>query len=495
VSDITSLLERTTPDDLPAPDVRWLAHRSRRRRACRRALLVSVTVVTMVAVGAATGTVLGSDPDRPEVTMPAVGPNGEPLTEPVGSWSRADDPPFSPRVDTFGGTLSDGRVVVWGGNADEGDNPDSSEEIPTGFADGGIFDPDTELWEPIPAAPVPPPTIGGAFTTSAQLVDDRLAVATGSADGSLHAAVYDVAQGRWVDAPPLTEIALVYDAMAWDGETLVLVRSRPGQTGWAGDGQLDWRIDAPITLRWRFGDDRWTTGTRPPFGLRDYVGAAFDGSRLALWGGSDGTSTLNDGAIYAVATDTWTVIPEGPLPGRVHAATAWSAGRLVVGGGLDRLQDPEEYLGDMAAYDAATQTWESLAPPPEGGLGDQFSAWSFVEGETTPLVADSTSGSGEPGPRWFYGPAGWEQAPLGGITDLGGFIVATIGNGNFGSITYELRVRVGPDEWLHAAKAPFNSRMGATTVATPSNKLVVVGGWEGSNLDPKNDAWVFDLAG
>jgi hypothetical protein len=189
------------------------------------------------------------------------------------------------------------------------------------------------------------------------------------------------------------------------------------------------------------------------------------------------------------------VIPEGPLPGRVHAATAWSAGRLVVGGGLDRLQDPEEYLGDMAAYDAATQTWESLAPPPEGGLGDQFSAWSFVEGETTPLVADSTSGSGEPGPRWFYGPAGWEQAPLGGITDLGGFIVATIGNGNFGSITYELRVRVGPDEWLHAAKAPFNSRMGATTVATPSNKLVVVGGWEGSNLDPKNDAWVFDLAG
>ncbi|HSJ19980.1 MAG TPA: hypothetical protein VK964_05350 [Nocardioidaceae bacterium] len=495
MSDITSLLERTTPDDLPAPDIRSLAHRNRRRRARQRGLLASIAVVTVAAVVAATGTILSSGQDRPDVTMPAVGPNGEPLTEPVGTWSRADDPPFSPRVDSFGGALSDGRIVVWGGNADEGDTPDGVEEIPTGFADGGIIDPETGRWEPIPTAPVPPPTIGGAFMTSAQLVDDRLAVATGSVDGGLHAAVYDVAQGRWIDAPKLTDFALVYDAMAWDGETLVLVRTRPGATGWAGDSGLDWSVDAPITLRWRVGDDDWTTGTPPPFGLRDYIGAAFDGSHLAVWGGSDGTSTLSDGAIYAVATDTWERIPEGPLPGRVHATTAWSAGRFVAGGGLDRLSDAAEYLGDMAAYDPASQTWESLPPPPDGGLGNPLSTWSFVEGEMTPLVADSKSGSGEPEPRWFYGPAGWEQAPLGGIIDLGGLIVATLANGNFGSIPYELRVRVGPDAWLDAAEAPFDSRMGATTVATSAGQLVVVGGWEGSDLDPKIDTWVFDLAG
>lgn len=496
MSDITPLLERTTPGDLPAPDVRALAQRTRRRRTWRRALLASVVVLTVAGVGAVTGTLLDSSSDRPDVTMPALGPDGEPLSEPVGSWSRADDPPFSPRVDAFGGALTDGRILVWGGSAHENEeDPGGAERVPTGFADGGIFDPGTGRWEPIPPAPVPPPTMGGAFMTSVQLVDDRLAVATGSVDGGLHAAVYDVARGRWLDAPEVSEIALVYDAMAWDGETLVLVRTRRGAEGVAGDSGLDWRIDAPVTLRWQPGDDRWTAGTPPPFGLRDYVGAAFDGSRLALWGGSDGASMRADGAIYAVATDTWDPIPEGPLAGRVHAATAWSAGRLVVGGGLDRLNDAGEYLGDMAAYDPAKREWETLPAPPEGGLGNPFSTWEYVEGQTTPLVADSTGHSGEPEPGWFYGPGGWEQAPLSRVIELGGLIVATFGNENVGSAPYELRVRAGPDAWLDAAEAPFDNRMGAAVAATSTGTLVVVGGLEGAELEQSNDTWVFDLAG
>jgi hypothetical protein len=73
---------------------------------------------------------------------------------------------------------------------------------------------------------------------------------------------------------------------------------------------------------------------------------------------------------------------------------------------------------------------------------------------------------------------------------------ATLGDSsNLGSIAYELRVRVGANEWLEAADAPFDSLTGPTTVPTSSGKLVVVGGWEGFNLDLKDDTWVFDLAG
>jgi hypothetical protein len=61
--------------------------------------------------------------------MPAIGPDGRPLTEPAGSWSRADDPPFSPRMDAIGGTLSDGRVVVWGGHADDGDTAEDNDDV------------------------------------------------------------------------------------------------------------------------------------------------------------------------------------------------------------------------------------------------------------------------------------------------------------------------------------------------------------------------------
>ena len=107
----------------------------------------------------------------------------------------------------------------------------------------------------------------------------------------------------------------------------------------------------------------------------EVVGAAFDGSRLALWGGSDGRSTPADGAIYDVGSDAWTVVPDGPLPGRFNPATAWASGRLFVGGGVDRLNDANEYLGDVAAYDPVTGAWEMLQPPPEGGLADPRSTW------------------------------------------------------------------------------------------------------------------------
>jgi len=39
-----------------------------------------------------------------------------------------------------------------------------------------------------------------------------------------------------------------------------------------------------------------------------------------------------------------------------------------------------------------------------------------------------------------------------------------------------LRVRAGRDAWLDAAEAPFDNRMGATIVATPTGRLIVVGG-------------------
>lgn len=329
-----------------------------------------------------------------------------------------------------------------------------------------------------------------------QLVDDRLAVVTGSADGGVHAAVYDVAESRWIEAPNQVDIRLVYDAMAWDGETLVLVRTRPGELGWAGDGRLDWRVDNPITLRWRVGDDGWATGAAVPFGLRDYMGAAFDGSRLALWGGSDGNSTSADGAVYDVGSDAWTVIPEGPLSGRFHPATAWDGDRLVVGGGTDRLNDAGEYLGDIAAYDPVTGGWEALPPLPEGGLADPQSTWRYVQSERSLLLGDTRDGSGEPEPRWYCESGRWEQAPLGGVMSLGDYILATLGDrANYGSIPYEVRVGVGVDEWFDAAEAPFDSRMGATAVTTPESVLVVVGGAEGADLDLQADAWVFDLTG
>src|ERR687897_3457904 len=61
--------------------------------------------------------------------MPAIGPDGRPLTEPAGSWSRADDPAFSPRMDAIWGNAQRRPVVVWGGHADDGDTAEDNDDV------------------------------------------------------------------------------------------------------------------------------------------------------------------------------------------------------------------------------------------------------------------------------------------------------------------------------------------------------------------------------
>ncbi len=490
--DIAALLDRTTPDDLAPLDVDALVRRSRRRRTRRRAMAASAAAAAVVLVSAATATILGGGGEAPSVTMPATGPNGMALVEPVGAWRQAEDPPFSARTDAFGGALSDGRVLVWGGHTDSGDDPDDPEAVPTGFADGGVLDPRSGEWQAIPDAPVPPPTTGGASVTSVQLADDRLAVVTGSADGALHAAVYDVATGQWTGAPSQSAIPTVHDGMAWDGETLVLVRTR------AGEGE--WQVDQPVTLRWTPGDDRWVAGARPPVGVRNFVGTAFDGQRLALWGGSTasfiddtgGYDLFGDGALYDVASDTWQALPSGP-PGRTHASLQWSDGRLLVGGGIGTADEQGDYLPDVWAYDRGTGSWEELPPAPEGGLAG--GSWNhYVGGERRVVAAESQSGTSGPQPRWMLGHDGWEQAPSWGVLHMGDLTVATsVGWGNPGDEPFGVQIRAGRDHWLDAAPAPFVNRMAGTIVGT-ADRLVVVGGMQGHDIELTGEAWMFDLA-
>ena len=445
--DIATLLDGTTPDDLAPLDVHTVVRLSRRRRARRRALAATTTAVAVVVAGTTAAAILGGSGDAPPVTMPATGPDGNALVEPVGAWRQADDPPFSGRNDAFGGALSDGRVLVWGGNADTGDDP---EALPPGFADGGILDPRSGEWEAIPDAPVPPPTTGGLSVTSAQLADDRLAVVTGSVDGSLHAAVYDVGTREWTAAPPPDEIPRVHDGMAWDGETLVLVRTRAGEAAW--------QVDAPVTQRWTPGEDHWEAGARPPVGVRNFVGTAFDGQRLAVWGGTTAPfvgdvgpyDVLDDGALYDVASDTWHALPPGP-PGRTHASMQWSDGRLLLGGGIGTADQRGDYLPDVWTYDPGTDAWEEQPSAPEGGLSG--GPWNrYVAGEPSAVTAESQSGTSGPQPRWMLGHDGWEQAPSWGVMRMGDLTVATsMGIGNPGDDPFGVQIRSGRDQWLDAA--------------------------------------------
>jgi hypothetical protein len=489
-SSITALLDGTTPDHLPPLDLDDLGrrgrHRHRRSRALRAAAVVGVLVVT-----AATLAGLGSPGGPPDVD---VADPSLTIVDPVGAWSQVASPPFSARASAFGGELSDGRVLVWGGYHVA--NQDEVIEL-----DGGVYDPGTGQWTTIPAAPVPESADRSTLYTL--LADDRLAV-VGSfgRNGRTAAAIYDVATRTWEEAPMLNgPTSTDDDHVAWDGETLAVVRLG-GPTGQVS------------TSRWQLGDDAWEAGTAPPLSLRRLVGSASDGRRLAVWGGTTTATppvdssdrdpgSRADGAIYDIAADTWQELPEAPLSPRAAATLVWSDGRLLVGGGTDAHVDPSpdayplNTLRDVAAYDPESDSWETLGESPFAGI-DTLPSYGFAAGEPSFVISHSWQYStGDP--LWYLGDEGWEQTPLWDLQRLDDAIVATsAGTIGIGDQPFAAYVRSERGTWHGAVEAPFNDRRGPTVVAT-GNQVLVVGGFgalmETNTREPYDDAWIFDLEG
>lgn len=473
--EITDLLESTTPSDLPPLDIAGLATGGRRRRQRRRAVLAAPVVAALVAVAA----VAVQAPDDKGSTV--AGPSGIDLTAPVGSWTQGATSPLEPRVSSsFGGTLSDGRVVVWGGVPKQNGGGLSTLR----YADGAIYDPDADEWEAIPAAPIPELAEGNTWFIDTQISQDRLAVTTADlASTKVSAAVYDFTTREWTAAPAQTAIPSLFDAVVWDGTTLAVVRV---DDGFRLDTPAD-RVEAPVTLRWELGADRWTTGAPAPLPMRHQVGKAIDGGRLALWGGIGGTNNdvFADGALYDLASDTWTPIAPSPLSGRLQHAIEWVDGRLLVGGGYDGLAETSGPAPGAAWYDPDTGTW---TPGPSLPFRSMEASGDYVLSR----VEDGATGRES---TMFLGPDGWEPAPNRDLHRLGDVTIATsLPLGNPGNGPFEVLVRAGRDEWVRAADAPFGNRLDPLIVAT-GTRLVVIGGLEGKDLTLTDDTWVFDVTG
>jgi hypothetical protein len=120
------------------------------------------------------------------------------------------------------------------------------------------------------------------------------------------------------------------------------------------------------------------------------LGAAqvWTGSQLLIWGGSSGWSDEQpperDGMAFDASSNTWSVIPPAPIPGRSFPAYAWTGRELLIWGGWDGSYSEEEpgTLSDGAAYDPATNQWRMLPPsgltaraPLFAWTGEQLIVW------------------------------------------------------------------------------------------------------------------------
>jgi N-acetylneuraminic acid mutarotase len=149
--------------------------------------------------------------------------------------------------------------------------------------------------------------------------------------------------------------------------------SRPA-TAWTGNemivwGGLDWGArtvggnppSAPTSARYDLAADSWKplSRTNAP-AYRDEHRWVWTEKELVIWGGKTSTdagiTTLNSGARYNAATDTWAALSlqNAPSP-RVNPSAVWTGDAMLVfggypGGGINGLNSNHAWVPGQAIY-------------------------------------------------------------------------------------------------------------------------------------------------
>jgi hypothetical protein len=126
----------------------------------------------------------------------------------------------------------------------------------------------------------------------------------------------------------------------------------------------------------------WQPLPAAPMSPRDVATIATDGASIAIFGGEtagvaevDGTTyspvTAWDGAVYDAVTDRWTAVPPPPLPPKDGANVELAGDQLVVVGGRGLTSVPGGGVSvdggtltlETARFDLIDLTWESIGAP------------------------------------------------------------------------------------------------------------------------------------
>jgi len=259
----------------------------------------------------------------------------------------------------FGSVWTGTRSIVWTGS------------------EGFTYDPATDTTTPISSVGAPSLHYGQTtvWTGSKMMVwgGDPLSYPSPGVGG-----IYDLATDTWTlmsqsGAPP----ARTGHTMVWTGARMIV---------WGG---LYGRFGDVYTLADGYSFDPQANSWSPiaASGLfpRAHHTAVWTGSRMIIWGGVSGDifygyPTLNDGARYDPATDTWSSVSATGAPGsRYHHTAVWGGSRMIVWGGAACGGGPFcAPLADGARYNPATNTWLALgtAGDPPLPMSDHAAVWT-----------------------------------------------------------------------------------------------------------------------
>ena len=150
--------------------------------------------------------------------------------------------------------------------------------------------------------------------------------------------------------------------------------------------------------------------TNSPLAARYENAAAWADDEWILWGGFNGVTLFNDGAIYTPATRTWRPMSTNGTPSaRYRMASAWTGKELIVWSGLG----VGGFLNTGGRYNPDTDTWTPLTT---GGAPTARNYGTMVYAKTTHEVivwgGRDGSGNANTGGRYSLSNNTWAALPI-----------------------------------------------------------------------------------
>ena len=230
-------------------------------------------------------------------------------------------------------------MILWGGSGNAGY-----------LNTGGVYFPESQTWSSLPTAGAPAARSDHVclWNGSRMIIWGGRNSAGYLADG----ADYDPSTQQWNALPTANApLARRSAAAVWTGKRVIV---------WGGQlsgGVTD--TGGVLTVDANGVPGQWGSmaSVNAPSARRAH-GAVWTGSRLIVWGGTDGNNFLADGGIYDPDTNTWAGLPsEGAPTGRADHVCLWSGSEMIVLGGTTAAG---QVTASGAAYDPLTQRWRTL---------------------------------------------------------------------------------------------------------------------------------------
>lgn len=316
------------------------------------------------------------------------------------------------------------KMVIFGGQ---------ETSTQTALADGGIFDLDTNTWTPVSF-----PGVSGRYFHDAHWTGSSMIVWGGyrSVENQSTGWQYDgfiwnpvdnsiktISNPGWTVPSSISNAMYPRQRSVWTGDKLIVWGSYDDATGAPLGGIYD-----PATDSWAPMN---TTADQAPIRIAGHS-LSWTGDRLVLWGGvTKSGSVSNEGAVYSLESNTWTMIPvtaTTPAARTGHQAT-WTGQAIIVfsgrgatiaditsSGGILNLEDLTwSQIGTEMIIERLghTTTWNGYENLVYGGKSSRLRSF-FGEVYSFDPISHRWAGSNSrftPSSRWYHS-AVWTGSSL-----------------------------------------------------------------------------------